>query len=144
MIDAFESPAHNLVMTDLALPAKRDVWLAIRRGLALRCPQCGQGKLMAGYLKQADACSCCGLRTGDIRADDGPAWATMLLVGHLVSPAFIIFAKRNEAFPLLPFLIVAGLVLLFGGVLLPRMKGLFIGIIWAARAGEAISENEPA
>jgi uncharacterized protein (DUF983 family) len=129
-------------MTDLALPAKRDVWLAVRRGLMLRCPQCGKGKVMAGYLKQADACSCCGLRTGDIRADDGPAWATILLVGHLVSPAFIIFARRNDAFPLLPFLIVAGLVLLFGGILLPRMKGLFIAIIWASRAGEAVSADE--
>ncbi len=131
-------------MSDLALPAKRDVWLAVRRGLAVRCPQCGKGKVLAGYLKQADACSECGLRTGDIRADDGPAWATILLVGHLVSPAFIIFAKRNDAFPLLPFLIVAGLVLLLGGVLLPRMKGLFIGVIWAARAGEAVSDDEPA
>ena len=132
------------LMSDIAVPAKRDVWLAVRRGLALRCPQCGKGKVLAGYLKQADACAYCGLRTGDIRADDGPAWATILLVGHLVSPAFIIFAKRNEAFPLLPFLIVAGLVLLLGGLLLPRMKGLFIGVIWAARAGEAVSDDEPA
>ena len=136
--------AQTWTMSDQALPAKRDVWLAVRRGLALRCPQCGKGKVLDGYLKQAKACSHCGLRTGDIRADDGPAWATILLVGHLVSPAFIIFAKRNDAFPLLPFLIVAGLVLLFGGVLLPRIKGLFIGVIWAARAGEAVSEDEPA
>jgi hypothetical protein len=35
-------------------------------------------------------------------------------------------------------------VLLLGGVLLPRMKGLFIGVIWAARAGEAVSDSEPA
>jgi uncharacterized protein (DUF983 family) len=131
-------------MNETVPPLKRDVWLAVRRGLALRCPQCGQGKVMAGYLKQADACGGCGLRTGDIRADDGPAWATILLVGHLVSPAFVIFARRNDAFPLLPFLIVAGLVLLLGGVLLPRMKGLFIGVIWAARAGEAVSDSEPA
>jgi uncharacterized protein (DUF983 family) len=131
-------------MTEALPPAKPDVWLAVRRGLMLRCPQCGQGKIMAGYLKQADACSSCGLRTGDIRADDGPAWATILLVGHLVSPAFILFAKRNDAFPLLPFLVVAGLVLAIGGVLLPRMKGLFIAVIWSARAGEAVSADETA
>lgn len=131
-------------MIETPPPEKRDVWLAIRRGLTLRCPSCGDGRVMAGYLKQADACSACGLRTGDIRADDGPAWATILLVGHLVSPAFVIFATRNEAFPLLPFLIVAGLMIGLGGILLPRMKGMFIGIIWAARAGEAVQDDEEA
>ncbi|MBI1359267.1 MAG: DUF983 domain-containing protein [Alphaproteobacteria bacterium] len=128
-------------MTQTAIPAKRDIWLAVRRGLALRCPQCGKGRILAGYLKQAEACSCCGLRTGDIRADDGPAWATILVTGHLVSPAFIIFAHRDANFPLLPFLIVAGLVVAIGGVLLPRMKGLFISVIWAMRAGEAMADE---
>jgi uncharacterized protein (DUF983 family) len=131
-------------MSEIAQPAKRDTWLAIKRGLALRCPSCGKGRIMAGYLKQADACSCCGLRTGEIRADDGPAWATILLVGHLVSPAFIIFATRNEAHPLLPFLFVAGLVMGLIVLILPRMKGAFVGIIWSVRAGEAMSADEPA
>jgi hypothetical protein len=29
-------------------------------------------------------------------------------------------------------------------VLLPRMKGLFIAVIWSARAGEAVSADETA
>lgn len=133
-----------MTMGDVTEP-KRDVWLAVKRGLMLRCPQCGKGHVLAGYLKQSDACEFCGLRTGDIRADDGPAWATILLVGHLVSPMFFLFARRYDAFPLLPFLLVAGMVLGLMAVLLPRMKGLFIGVIWASRAGEAVSvdEDEP-
>ncbi len=115
---------------------KRDVWLAIRRGLRLTCPACGKGRIMAGYLRQAEGCSNCGERTGDIRADDGPAWATILIVGHLVSPFFFVFANRDSSAVFVPFLIIAGLVI--GGTLLilPRMKGLFVGLIWASRAGD--------
>jgi len=116
---------------------KRDMWLAIRRGLKLHCPACGKGRIMAGYLRQAEGCTHCGERTGDIRADDGPAWATILLVGHLISPFFFLFANRDGQAVWLPFVVVATAVVGLTLLLLPRMKGLFVGLIWAARAGEA-------
>ena len=116
---------------------KRDVWLAIRRGLKLSCPACGRGRIMAGYLRQAEGCLHCGERTGDIRADDGPAWATILLVGHLISPFFFVFANRDADAVWIPFLVVAGLVVGLTLLLLQRMKGLFVGLIWASRAGDA-------
>ena len=116
---------------------RRDVWLAIRRGLKLSCPACGRGRIMAGYLRQAEGCLHCGERTGDIRADDGPAWATILLVGHLISPFFFVFANRDADAVWIPFLVVAGLVVGLTLLLLPRMKGLFVGLIWASRAGDA-------
>lgn len=112
----------------------------MRRGLALRCPACGEGRILAGYLRQADACTACGLRTGLIRADDGPAWATILLVGHLISPAFFVFAQREQT-PWLPFLAIASLVLGLTLAILPRMKGLFVGLIWASRAGEVAASD---
>jgi uncharacterized protein (DUF983 family) len=116
---------------------KRDIWLAIRRGLRLSCPACGRGRLMAGYLRQAEGCLQCGERTGDIRADDAPAWATILVVGHVVSPMFFLFANPDADAVWLPFLVIAGLVVGLTLLLLPRMKGLFVGLIWASRAGEA-------
>src|SRR5262245_12106043 len=116
-------------------PGKRNTWLAVRRGLHLCCPSCGRGRLLKGYLRQAEGCSHCGLRTGDIRADDGPAWATILLVGHLVSPVFFVFATRDVSW--LPLAVVLTLVVGLTVLLLPRMKGLFVGLIWASRAGEA-------
>jgi uncharacterized protein (DUF983 family) len=115
---------------------KRDTWLAVRRGLRLTCPACGKGRIMAGYLRQAECCSNCGERTGDIRADDGPAWATILLVGHLVSPFFFVFANRDANAVFVPFLFIAAIVIGATMLILPRMKGLFIGLIWASRAGE--------
>ncbi len=124
-------------MSDTRSDEKRDTWLAVKRGLRLACPACGRGPLMKGYLTQAEGCVYCGERTGDIRADDGPAWATILLVGHLVSPVFFVFATRDPSESWIAFLAVAALVLLLSLALLPRMKGLFVGLIWASRAGEA-------
>lgn len=120
---------------DKSLPP-RDTWLAIRRGLRLRCPACGRGKLLRGYLSPAVACTACGEPTGEVRADDAPAWATILLVGHLVSPAFFLFATQDAGASWMAFILIASLVVGLTLVLLPRMKGLFVGVIWASRAGE--------
>jgi uncharacterized protein (DUF983 family) len=136
-LDLAADAGHTRCMTPVEEP-KRNFWQSVRRGLMLRCPACGRGKVLAGYLKQAPSCTHCGEPIGDIQADDGPAWATILVVGHLVSPVFVIFAQPNEAQPWTPFLIVAGMVIALSGVLLPRMKGMFVGIIWASRAGEAV------
>ena len=36
-------------------------WETVGRGLRLRCPRCGEGKLFKGLFAMADACSSCGL-----------------------------------------------------------------------------------
>lgn len=130
-------------MDNIADPpkAKRDVWLAVKRGLRMRCPNCGKGKVLAGYLKPAEACAACGESFADIRADDGPAWATILLVGHVISPFFFLFATPDPDQSFVPFLIVAGIMVAMTLFLLPRMKGLFISLIWSNRAGEPTPEE---
>lgn len=119
----------------------RDTWLAVRRGLRLRCPACGKGRLLSGFLRPAEHCTACGEATGEIRPDDGPAWATILLVGHLVSPAFFVFATQDAQTSLIAFLVIAAMVVTMTLLLLPRMKGLFVGLIWASRAGETAPES---
>jgi uncharacterized protein (DUF983 family) len=116
------------------------MWISIRRGLRLRCPSCGDGALLEGYLRPRHVCDRCKEDLGALRADDGPAWATILVVGHLVSPAFVLFARPDAAATLYPFLIMAGLVVVLTLALLPRMKGLFMAAIWASRAGEAVED----
>lgn len=122
--------AHMLQNTTEA----RDAWGAARRGLALKCPRCGQGRLLAGYLRPGERCPACGEDLSVLRADDGPAWATILLVGHLISPVFFIFAHEYKPAPWLPLVIVLTLVLSLTFFLLPRMKGLFMALIWANRS----------
>jgi uncharacterized protein (DUF983 family) len=109
-------------------------WPAIGHGLAGRCPQCGRGKLFRAYLKPVETCAECGEPLGRIRADDGPAWLTILVVGHIVVGAALL-AETHMALPL--WLSIAGLsslTLAMCLTLLPRAKGLFIGVLWATKA----------
>lgn len=43
-------------------------WGTLGRGLRLRCPKCGEGRLFRGYFAMAPACPSCGL---DFRREQG-------------------------------------------------------------------------
>jgi uncharacterized protein (DUF983 family) len=111
--------------------AKRSVWDGILRGLKRHCPNCGQGRLFAGYLKVQPTCAQCGHDNGRYRADDGPAYVTVLLVGHVMVAPMLTFPVIWQASPFL----VAPLALLTVGsatlAALPFIKGGFIGLLWA-------------
>lgn len=109
-------------------------WLATKRGFKRTCPNCAQAPLFRTYLKSVDRCQSCGEDWGQVRADDGPAWATMLVVGHMIAPLFpfIIFADGLPSWAAIAILCSLALVLSLW--LLPRMKGVFIGFIWATGA----------
>ncbi|MFN3912997.1 DUF983 domain-containing protein [Hyphomonas sp.] len=106
----------------------------IARGLCGRCPACGRGKLFAGYLKQAPGCTACGAATGDIEAEDGPPWLTVLMLGPALA-ALTFISARHEDWPLWARLSALG-VFAIGAVLvmLPRIKGGLIGVLWGMRA----------
>ena len=116
----------------------------IRRGLARRCPQCGEGATLTGYLTRLPRCAACGLDLSDIRADDGPAWATLIVVGHVLAPLMVILG-RDERVP-----VWAAIALLLAAMLagvawtLPRAKGLFIALIWRTGATGEDSFDHPA
>lgn len=103
---------------------------AILRGVTGRCPRCGQGKLFRSYLKPVQECTHCAAPWGEIRADDGPAWATMLIAGHVLAPLMIAFGL-NDSVPV--WMSVSGLLalaLVMCLTLLPVTKGAFIALIW--------------
>jgi uncharacterized protein (DUF983 family) len=117
-----------------ALP-ERDLRTALRRGWARRCPACGEGALLDGYLTVRDACPVCGTEFFHHRADDGPAWATILITGHLLAPLMILVYTewRPPAWAMaLGFCVVFVALSLY---LLPRFKGMFIAVQWAKRMG---------
>ena len=124
-------------MEDTALLSK---WTAIKRGLKGICPSCGQAKLFRAYLKQVEHCPSCGENWEDVRADDGPAWASMLIAGHVLAPFFYFITFRTE----LPdwvrtlALVIVGVVMCL--LALPRMKGLFIAWIWYTDAPTSTRE----
>ncbi|MDE3079768.1 MAG: DUF983 domain-containing protein [Paracoccaceae bacterium] len=122
-------------MTDPLLDEDEDrpVWPAIRNGWRRRCPNCGSGPLLRGYLKVRDLCPVCGEELFHQRADDGPAYMTILIVGHLMAPALYAVFEAYRPDPLvLASIFCAGTVAL-SLFLLPRLKGVLIAIQWAKR-----------
>jgi uncharacterized protein (DUF983 family) len=103
------------------------------RGWRRKCPNCGSGPLLRGYLKVRETCPVCGEALHHQRADDGPAYLTILIVGHLMAPAILIsFVKfRPDPLVLAAFFSVGTVGLSL--YLLPRLKGLLVGIQWAKR-----------
>jgi uncharacterized protein (DUF983 family) len=102
----------------------------VLRGLMLRCPRCGEGQLYRAYLKPVDSCARCGEALGHIRADDFPAYLTILVVGHLIAPLVLIFWRlglSTETQLVVWIPVTLGLTL----VLLPRLKGAIIGLMWS-------------
>ena len=100
------------------------------RGALGRCPRCGHGKLFNSYLKPVDHCAACAEPLGHIRADDGPAWLTILLTGHILAP-LILALEPNTDWPGWMSMTVWPLAALTLAILLlPRAKGIFIAVIW--------------
>jgi uncharacterized protein (DUF983 family) len=114
---------------DIKVP-RHDFWLTVVRALIGRCPNCGEGKLFASYLKPVEQCAVCGERFGHIRADDGPAWLTILIVGHMLAPILLTVVPGSSWPEWVSMVVWPGFALIMGLLILPRAKGLFIGIIW--------------
>ncbi|MEL6913459.1 MAG: DUF983 domain-containing protein [Pseudomonadota bacterium] len=116
-----------------ALSEDRPLGRSVRRGFRRRCPNCGEGKVFEGYLKVRDACPVCGEALHHQRADDGPAWLTMLIVGHLMAPAMHFGYARYRPEPLVLFAVLAVGCLALCLFLLPRLKGLMVAFQWSRR-----------
>lgn len=113
--------------------APRDVWTAMLRGLRRRCPNCGGGPMLQGYLTVRQSCAACGEELHHHRADDLPAWATILIVGHILG-VLLLAVENAFAPPLwLDYAIWPALTLGLVLWLLPRIKGAIVGLQWAWR-----------
>jgi uncharacterized protein (DUF983 family) len=101
------------------------------RGLKGRCPACGEGKLFRRYLKVQPRCPACDHDLAKYPADDGPAYFTILIVGHLIVAPLLLFPIIWEA----PTMIVLPATLIplavVTMIVLPITKGWFIGLLYA-------------
>ena len=109
----------------------RDTREAVLRGLMHRCPACGKGHLFRRYLKVNDTCPECGEELYHHRADDGPAYLTILLVGHIMGFALHGLFGYMRDDPLMLALVLCSVATVLSLLVLPRMKGLLIGYQWA-------------
>ena len=107
----------------------------MKRGALFRCPHCGKGRLFRGFLKVEETCPACGHDNGQYPADDGPAYFTILIVGHVfVAPIVVVAVGWSQLWLAAAVLVPA--VMLIALWLLPRIKGAVIGLMWALREKE--------
>lgn len=106
---------------------------AMLRGALGHCPACGEGKIFSSYLKVNDHCPNCGEALHHQRADDGPAYLTILIVSHIAAPLllWIFVAWRPSTTSLLLGFTIG--TILASLLLLPRIKGAMVGLQWARR-----------
>ncbi|MFW5655363.1 MAG: DUF983 domain-containing protein [Roseicyclus sp.] len=114
-------------------PPERPVWPAIAKGLRQRCPRCGEGRLFARYLALEPACLSCGEDLSHARADDGPAYLSILVTAKVMGTGMLVVYEAFQP----PAVVLAGIfsvgVVAMALSLLPRFKGLIVGVQWAKR-----------
>ncbi len=115
---------------------------AMLRGLLRKCPQCGIGPMFRTALKLADSCAHCGEKLGHIRADDIPAYFTILVVGHIVVPLLLV----GEAYDLSSAVelgISIPLAIALVALMLPTFKGAIAGLLWSLRMSSGVPNTTP-
>lgn len=73
----------------------------------------------------------CGQDLSGHRADDGPAYLTILIVGHLMAPLLHIAFVHWRPEPLVLATVFSIGCIALSLYLLPRLKGVVIAVQWA-------------
>ncbi|MGJ8610459.1 MAG: DUF983 domain-containing protein [Octadecabacter sp.] len=115
--------------TDDDRPTKPAMLCGFRR----RCPNCGEGALFTGYLKVADHCAVCSEDFTPQRADDGPAYLTILIVGHVMAVLMHFIWSQFRPDPLVFATVLTIVCVALSLYLLPRLKGVIVAIQWSRR-----------
>lgn len=109
---------------------KSKIALGVRRGLRLRCPECGEGRLFSSFLK-VKGCEACGSDNTVYPSDDAPPYLTLLLVGHFIVPFAFWMDKAWAPELWVMFAIWLPLITIVTLAALPYMKGAVVGVAWA-------------
>ena len=110
---------------------ERNEKTAVIRGFFNRCPNCGEGRILRGYLAVIPECACCGVEFRRYPAADGPAFFTMTIMLLLLIPLLGYTWTAFRPSPLMLLAIVAGITTVVTIVLLRVVKSAFIGYLWA-------------
>lgn len=111
----------------------RPLGQSLLRGWRRCCPACGAAPMLAGYLTVQDACPRCGEALHHHRADDGPAYLTILIVGHVMAPLFLFVFITWRPGPWTMMTVFSIGVVALSLYLLPRLKGAMVALQWSRR-----------
>lgn len=119
--------------TSFAAVDDRPLGPALRLGWARKCPNCGTGRMLKGYLKVAYACPDCHEPLHHHRADDGPAYLTILVVGKLAMLLYVAVYMMWQPSPVVMIALCWAVALVLALYMLPRIKGALVALQWAQR-----------
>ena len=89
--------------------------------------------MLRSYLKVRDTCPVCREELHHQKADDGPAYLTILIVGHILGFALHILFVHFRPDPWTLALTLSAITISASLFMLPRMKGLVVAYQWAKR-----------
>jgi uncharacterized protein (DUF983 family) len=119
-------------MTMLPQPVLPETYLqaALRGGIRCRCPRCGERQLFRKWLKPVEKCAACGQDWSLQRADDFPAYVSILVTGHVLAPLLILLAADYQLSTPVIFAITLPLAATLMLGLLQPAKGAIIAAQW--------------
>ena len=65
----------------------------LKRGFAKKCPNCGLFPIFSRYVRTHKKCFKCGINFSEYKSDDGPAYCTIFIVGHILIPLILLLAS---------------------------------------------------
>ncbi len=110
---------------------ERPLWPAVRKGLACKCPACGEGRIYGKYLKVNDACPSCGEQLHHHRADDAPPYLVIVIVGHVLIAVILHIEMVYRVPPMIYLATMIPLTIVMSLWLLPIVKGAVVAMQWA-------------
>ena len=111
----------------------RPIFGSMLRGAMLKCPACGIGAMFRRYLKVSDTCPHCGEELHHHRADDAPAYFTIVIVGHIVVSLVLAVEMAYRPALWVHMALWLPLSVILTVLFLPCVKGALVGLQWALR-----------
>lgn len=109
---------------------KRPMAQAVARGLLGRCPRCGEGRLLRGYIAPVARCRICGEDLRLYRTADFAPYLVVFTTGLVFTPLVVAFSLSGGADERAAYAIAA-IAVATALLLLPRAKGAAIALLWA-------------
>ncbi len=103
---------------------------ALGRGLAMKCPACGEGRMFGRFLKVLDRCEACHEELHHHQADDYPAYLVVFLTGKLAFAGVLIVELTYAPPYWVHFALWMPLVLFAALGLLQPVKGFVVALQW--------------
>ena len=98
----------------------------LKRGFEKKCPNCGMFPIYLKYVKTHEKCAKCGINFSEYKSEDGPAYFTIFIVGHILIPLILLTEKNFSPPTSIQMIIWPFVTLVLTLWLLQKIKGAFL------------------